>query len=238
MIQGQFQLQQGEFHFNVNFSFPNQGITVIFGHSGSGKTTLLRCIAGLIRAEGCLKINGEIWQDEQIFLPTHQRPVGYVFQEPSLFMHLNVEKNLHYGMKRVPITEQKVQLDNVVELLGITRFLKRHPKNLSGGEKQRVAIARALLTSPKILLMDEPLAALDIHSKAEILPYLEKLHAELSIPVLYISHSLQEVKRLADYLMIMKQGEITEHGKATNMLSHLDSLLKQVGWHDSPFVGF
>ena len=166
----------------------NVGVTALFGPSGSGKTTLLRCIAGLEHAAGSLHVNGETWQDDGIFVPTHQRPLGYVFQEASLFPHLSVRANLEYGLKRSPPAERKVQLEQVVEWLGLSRLIDRgDPSRLSGGERQRVAIGRALLTSPRLLLMDEPLSALDTTSKQEILPYLERLHREWRYPGAFMS---------------------------------------------------
>jgi len=225
IINGRFCLQQGNFTLNVDFHTVGRGVTAVFGPSGSGKTTLLRCIAGLERAQpGFLEINGCCWQDEShnFFLPTHQRQVGYVFQEASLFTHLSVRKNLEYGWRRIKPKQRKVAFTEAVELLGIASLLTRNPKRLSGGERQRVAIARALLTSPKLLLMDEPLAALDENSKAEILPYLEKLHQELSIPVLYISHTIQEVMRLADNILIIEKGQLIGSGALLDVLTRLD----------------
>ena len=224
-IQGYFHLIQGDFSLDLKFNIPSHGVTAIFGASGSGKTTLLRCIAGLERAKlGYLKVNEHCWQDEskEFFLPTHQRPIGYVFQEASLFSHLSVKKNLEYGLQRTQLIKRKVILDEVIELLGINYLLKRNPNRLSGGEKQRVAIARALLTSPKLLLMDEPMAALDDSSKAEILPYLERLHAELSIPILYITHTVAEVMRLADNILLIDKGKLIGSGTLSEVLTRLD----------------
>ncbi|MEK8018906.1 MAG: molybdenum ABC transporter ATP-binding protein [Candidatus Parabeggiatoa sp.] len=224
-LQGRFQLQQGKFTLDIDFHTPSQGVTALFGPSGSGKTTLLRCIAGLERAKpGFLEINGSCWQDESrgFFLPTHQRPLGYVFQEASLFSHLSVRKNLEYGQNRTPPKQRKVAFEEAVELLGVAPLLTRNPKRLSGGERQRVAIARALLTSPKLLLMDEPLAALDANSKAEIMPYLEKLHQALSIPVLYISHAIPEVMHIADNMLLIEKGKLIGSGPLLEVLTRLD----------------
>jgi molybdate transport system ATP-binding protein len=183
----------------------------------------LRCIAGLERAQGALQVNGETWQDEKTFVPTHKRPLGYVFQEASLFPHLSVRANLEYGLKRTPQAERKVPLQQVVEWLGLSRLIERgNPANLSGGERQRVAIGRALLTSPRILLMDEPLSALDTASKQEILPYLERLHRELNIPVLYVSHAMDEVARLADHLVLLEKGCVIASGALHATLARLD----------------
>jgi molybdate transport system ATP-binding protein len=222
-IRASFKLQLESFALDVSFSAPNRGVTALFGPSGSGKTTLLRCIAGLERAAGSLHINGDVWQDDTRFLATHLRPLGYVFQEASLFPHLSVRANLEYGLKRIPPSERKVPLEQVVEWLGLARFIERgDPAKLSGGERQRVAIGRALLTSPRLLLMDEPLSALDTSSKQEILPYLERLHRELNIPVLYVSHALDEVVRLADHLVLLEQGRVIASGALQQTLARLD----------------
>ncbi|MHB9101675.1 MAG: molybdenum ABC transporter ATP-binding protein [Sulfuricella sp.] len=224
-ISARFDLALGEFRLAAGFDAPGRGVTALFGPSGSGKTTLLRCLAGLERApDGYLEVNGEIWQDDSkgIYLPTHRRPLGYVFQEASLFPHLSVRRNLEYGWKRIPATQRRVGFDQAVELVGIGPLLARDPARLSGGERQRVAIARALLVSPDLLLMDEPLAALDMASKSDILPYLERLHDELSIPVLYVSHSPDEVARLADYMVLMDRGRSVASGPIKDMLARLD----------------
>ncbi|MDD5242075.1 MAG: molybdenum ABC transporter ATP-binding protein [Sulfuricella sp.] len=218
-----FALTLGKFHLDAAFDAPGRGITALFGPSGSGKTTLLRCLAGLERAPGGrLSVNGEIWQDENTCLPIHRRRLGYVFQEANLFPHLDVCRNLEYGWKRIPQAERRVGLDQAVELLGIGHLLERNPAWLSGGERQRVAIARALLVSPDLLLMDEPLAALDQASKADILPYLERLHDELEIPVVYIGHSPDEIARLADFMVLMAQGKSVASGPLKDMLARLD----------------
>ena len=222
-IRARFSLDRGGFTLDVDLDLPGGGITALFGHSGSGKTTLLRLMAGLERAEqGELAVNGQVWQDAASFLPTHRRPLGYVFQEASLFPHLNVRLNLEYGMKRVPVAERKVGLEQAIELLGIGPLLGRKPDSLSGGERQRVGIARALALSPRVLLMDEPLAALDLARKKEILPYLERLHDELDIPVIYVSHAPDEVARLADHLVVMDAGRAVASGPLTETLARLD----------------
>jgi molybdate transport system ATP-binding protein len=222
-IRAQFKLQLDSFALNADFSAPAVGVTALFGPSGSGKTTLLRCIAGLERATGSLQVNGETWQDGAKFLPVHKRPLGYVFQETSLFPHLSVRANLEYGLKRVAPAERKVHLKQVTEWLGLQRLIERgDPAKLSGGERQRIAIGRALLTSPRILLMDEPLSALDTVSKQEILPYLERLHRELNIPVLYVSHALDEVARLADHLVLLEEGRVIASGAMQETLARLD----------------
>lgn len=222
-IRAVFKLALGSFALDVDFIAPAIGVTALFGPSACGKTTLLRCIAGLERANGTLQVNGAVWQDDTRFVPTHKRPLGYVFQEASLFPHLSVRANLEYGYQRIATSERKVPLQQVVDWLGLGSILERgDPAQLSGGERQRVAIGRALLTSPRLLLMDEPLAALDSNSKQEILPYLETLHRELDIPVFYVSHALDEVARLADHLVLMEQGRVIAGGALTQTLARLD----------------
>jgi len=214
-----------DFSLTVTLVLPGRGVTAIFGPSGSGKTSLLRSIAGLEReSRGHLVVNGEVWQDDVkgILIPTHQRPLGFVFQEANLFEHLNVRRNLDFGLRRVPVSERRVSLDQAIELLGIEGLLQRQPGTLSGGERQRVAIARALATSPRLLLMDEPLASLDMHRKAEILPYLERLHAQLDIPVLYVSHAPDEVARLADHLVLLDAGRVTAAGPTRELMTRLN----------------
>ena len=214
-----------DFTLDVDLALPGRGVSALFGHSGSGKTTCLRCIAGLEKApEGLIRINGETWQDSAngVFLPPHKRAVGYVFQEASLFPHLLVKGNLEFGLRRIPAHQRRVQLDHASELLGIDHLLARDPATLSGGERQRVGIARALLTSPRLLLLDEPLAALDARRKSEILPYLERLHDELEIPMLYVSHSQDEVARLADHLVLLSDGKVLASGPIGETLARLD----------------
>ncbi len=213
------------FAVDIDLALPGRGVTALYGHSGSGKTTCLRCIAGLEKAHtGLIQINGEVWQDsaQGIFLAPHKRALGYVFQEASLFPHLSVRGNLAFGWKRIPGSQRKVQWAQATELLGIDHLLERRPDNLSGGERQRVGIARALLTSPRLLLLDEPLAALDAKRKNEILPYLERLHDELDIPILYVSHSQDEVARLADHLVLLSEGKALASGPIGETLSRLD----------------
>ncbi|ABM37350.1 molybdenum ABC transporter ATP-binding protein [Polaromonas naphthalenivorans] len=221
-IQAHFHLDWPGFTLDVNLELPARGVTALFGPSGCGKTTLLRCIAGLERApQGHLRINGDVWQSDKHWLPTHKRPLGYVFQEASLFPHLTVMGNLRYGMRRISQAQQ-VSLEQAVDLLGIAHLLERKPAGLSGGERQRVAIARALLTSPRLLLMDEPLAALDLARKNEFMPYLERLHGELDIPVIYVTHAPDEVARLADHIVVMEAGRAIASGPLTETLARLD----------------
>jgi molybdate transport system ATP-binding protein len=221
-MEGRFHIDYPGFTLDVDLTLPATGITALFGPSGSGKTTILRCMAGLERSsEGFLSVAGEVWQDRGIFLPTHKRPLGLVFQEASLFPHLSVQENLRYGMKRAGNAKGE-GFESMLDLLGIRALLDRAPGNLSGGERQRIAIARALLTRPRLLLMDEPLAALDMKRKLEILPYLERLRDELSIPVIYVSHSLDEVARLADHLVLIENGRVTATGPLTDILARPD----------------
>ncbi len=221
-IQARFRLAWPGFTLEVELELPARGVTALFGHSGSGKTTLLRCIAGLEQApQGRLLVDGEVWQGDGHWVPTHQRPIGYVFQEASLFPHLSVRDNLHYGLRRIP-SAQRQPLEPTIELLGIGHLLERKPNGLSGGERQRVGMARALAVRPRLLLMDEPLAALDLQRKQEILPYLERLHDELDIPVLYVTHSPDEVARLADHLVVMDGGKVIASGPLADTLARLD----------------
>ena len=224
-LQLKFELKRTDFVLNVDLRLPGRGVTALFGPSGCGKTTLLRCIAGLERASGSLMVNEHLWQDATHFTPTHQRAIGYVFQEASLFPHLSVRGNLQYGMKRAGGIS-KGTIDPIIDLLGIRALLDRKPDGLSGGERQRVAIARALAVDPKLLLMDEPLAALDLKRKQEILPYLDRLQATLEIPILYVTHSPDEVVRLAHHLVVMDAGRVVATGELANTLSQLDLPVK------------
>ncbi|WP_280187645.1 molybdenum ABC transporter ATP-binding protein [Delftia sp. PS-11] len=217
-------VQRTDFRLDVQLCLPGRGVTALFGPSGCGKTTCLRSIAGLERARGSVTVNGEVWQDDATgqWLPTHRRALGYVFQEASLFAHLSVRRNIDYGLRRTPPARRKVSQEQAVALLGISHLMERMPSTLSGGERQRVAIARALATSPRVLLMDEPLAALDAQRKAEVLPYLDQLHRELDIPVVYVSHSIDEVARLAQHMVLLRSGSIVAAGPAQELLTRLD----------------
>ena len=219
-----FDVRFPTFHLEVDVDVPMSGITAIFGPSGSGKTTLLRCLAGLERApNGFVQFGTDAWQDETIglCLPLYKRPIGYVFQEPRLFPHYNVRANLLYGYKRVPVEERRIAIDQVVDILGIGHLLERRIHKLSGGEQQRVAIGRALLTSPKLLLLDEPLASLDIQRKQELLPFIRRLHEELRIPVMYVSHAVAEILQLADRVVLLKEGTVIATGALNEMLTSL-----------------
>ena len=224
-IRARFLLQHPGFRLDVDLDLPSRGVSALFGHSGSGKTSCLRCFAGLDRPrEGYLQVAGERWQDSASgdFLPAHRRAIGYVFQDANLFPHLSVRGNLEFGQRRIAARERKVALDQALELLGIGHLLERLPSALSGGERQRVGIARALVTSPRLLLMDEPLASLDLKRKQEVLPYLERLHEELDIPVIYVSHAPDEVARLADHLVLLEDGQVRASGPLKELLLRTD----------------
>ena len=221
-VQLKYAVQRADFSLAVALDIPMQGITGIFGASGAGKTTLLRCIAGLEDAPGSdLIVAGERWQGENVSRPVHERNVGYVFQEPRLFGHLKVRANIEYGMRRRR-SDDGPDLAAVVELLGLGALLERWPNELSGGEAQRVAIARALLRAPEFVLMDEPLASLDVSRKDEILPFLDRLHAESSIPVIYVSHNIEEICRLCDHLVILDGGRVVADGELQSVLVQMD----------------
>jgi molybdate transport system ATP-binding protein len=219
-------MERGGFELTLDLALPARGITVLFGASGSGKTTVLRCVAGLERArEGLVRIGASVWQDDAagVFLPAWQRPIGYVFQEASLFEHLTVRQNMRYGLKRSGSNDAARELESALRLLGIERLLERMPAQLSGGERQRVAIARALATPPRLLLLDEPLAALDHARRQEILPWLERLRDELNTPMLYVTHSADELARLADHLVVLDHGRVKAEGPAAAALAAIDS---------------
>jgi molybdate transport system ATP-binding protein len=222
-ISAQYAGVLGRFELDVAFEVPMRGITALFGPSGCGKTTILRCVAGLNRLPGRLVGGGEVWQDDAAgkSLKPHERAVGYVFQEASLFAHLSVRANLRYGHRRAlkKGTPETIRFDDVVELLGIGHLLDRATGELSGGERQRVALGRALLAQPRLFLMDEPLSALDRMTKEEILPYFEALRASLSIPVLYVSHDISEIERLADHMVLLDSGRVIATGRLNELLA-------------------
>lgn len=219
-------LPRADFELAVDLHLPDRGITVLFGASGCGKTSVLRCVAGLERArEARVVVADEVWQDDAqgVFLPAHRRALGYVFQEASLFGHLDVMGNLRYGLRRARSKGAESTLDTALALLGIEHLLHRSVDGLSGGERQRVAIARALATSPRLLLLDEPMAALDQARRQEILPWLERLRDELHIPMLYVTHSADELARLADHLVVLERGQVKAAGHADAVLASLES---------------
>jgi len=212
----------GEFSLDIAFRTPMQGVTALFGPSGCGKTSILRSIAGLHHIPGEIVVGTEIWQDAKQFRPPHQRSIGYIFQEASLFQHLSVRKNLTYGQRRSKASGTRIHFDDVVDLLGLSHLVDRDPAHLSGGERQRVSIGRALLSQPRLLLMDEPLSALDRMAKDEILPYFEALHAKLSIPIILVSHDIAEVERLADHLVALRAGRVVSSGPLNQALTDPD----------------
>ena len=215
------------FALQVNVELPNT-VTAIFGESGAGKTSLLRVIAGLNKVKGAqISIGDEVWQDDHSFVATHDRQLAYVFQDAGLFPHLSVLANIDYAAKRSCSSKASGRENpeenrkELYELLNISRLLNRMPGNLSGGEKQRVAIARAMVQRPKLLLLDEPLSSLDQSRKNDVLPYLEALCAELNVPALYVSHSLDEVSRLADYMVVLKNGSVAAHGSLIDVVNDM-----------------
>ncbi len=225
-LQVQLRLPRVDFDLQVDLQLPDRGITVLFGPSGSGKTSLLRCVAGLEKARAArVVVAGEVWQDDAagVFLPTHRRALGYVFQEASLFEHLDVQGNLHYGARRARSPQAAQTLQAAIGLLGIADLLQRRPEQLSGGERQRVAIARALATAPQLLLLDEPMAALDQARRQDILPWLERLRDELHIPMLYVTHSADELARLADHLVVLERGRVMGAGPVGEVLSAVNN---------------
>ncbi len=224
MIDAALRLARAGFTLDVALRLPSRGVSALFGPSGCGKTTVLRALAGLERAAGRVLLDGEPWQDDAAgtFVPTHRRAIGYVIQEAALFPHLDVRGNLDYGRRRAGGGAGRIALDQAVELLGIGALMARRPDTLSGGERQRVAIARALAANPRLLLMDEPLAALDAARKAEVLPYLQRLHDELALPIVYVSHAIEEVTRLARQVVLLEQGRVIAAGAPAELTARLD----------------
>ncbi len=223
MLEIKVKKQLGQLPLSANLQIPAQGVTALFGLSGSGKTSLIQLIGGLTKPdEGSISLNGRLLVDTEknVFVPTNKRHIGYVFQDARLFPHYRVLGNLTYGMKNPDPDKVK----DIVELLGIGHLLKRYPITLSGGEKQRVAIGRALLTDPEILLMDEPLSALDLPRKRELLDYLDKLAKNIQIPILYVTHSLDELLRLAEQVVLLDEGKVKAY-----------DLLEKV-WHSPEFA--
>lgn len=222
-IEARFAGAVGGFRLNVALRFPARGVTALFGPSGSGKTTILRCVAGLQRLPGRLLVGGETWQDDArgVFRRPHRRRLGYVFQEASLFPHLSVRGNLLYGARRAG-GAPGLSFAAAVEMLRLAPLLDRAPAALSGGERQRVAVGRALLSQPRLLLLDEPLSALDQGAREEIIACFEVLHRELSIPMLYVSHDLAEVARLSDQLAVLSAGALLAAGPVREILERLD----------------
>ncbi|MCS0504372.1 molybdenum ABC transporter ATP-binding protein [Ancylobacter mangrovi] len=224
----------GGFSLEAGFAAPTSGVTALFGRSGAGKTTIIQAVAGVVRPDsGRIAIDGEPFFDSArgIDVPIEARRAGYVFQDARLFPHMSVERNLRYGERRSRTKERPIRFEAVVELLGIGHLLARRPHTLSGGERQRVAIGRALLAQPRLLLMDEPLAALDAARKAEILPYLERLRDEMRLPILYVSHAIDEVLRLADMVVALREGRLVAAGPVGEVMS-APEILPVVGRFD------
>ena len=222
-----FRFARGSFMLDVDLDIPG-GVTGILGPSGAGKTTFLRLIAGLERApNSAVRLGERTWEQRspRIFVSTHDRGIGFVFQEPSLFPHLNVRHNLEYGWKRTPATARTTSWDQAIDLLDLSPLLDRAPSTLSGGEGQRVAIARALLTGPTLLCLDEPLANIDPEQRHDVLSYLERVPTEINIPVIYVSHNREEVVRLVDYLVLLRDGSVEAQGPLDEVLADLASPL-------------
>ncbi len=212
------------FKLDVGFELPGRGFSALFGPSGSGKTTCLRAFAGLLRAQGSLRVRGEVWQDDArgVFVPPHRRSVGMVFQQGALFPHLSVRGNLEFARRRAPHGRPRVGFEQLLALLSLEPLLARMPAHLSGGERQRVAIGRALAASPSLLLLDEPLAGLDLKRRAELLPCLQALQAELDIPALLVTHAPEEVAQLARHVVLLEAGSVRGGGPAAEVLTRLD----------------
>jgi molybdate transport system ATP-binding protein len=224
-MRASLQLTKGSFILNGELSIESAGVTALYGPSGCGKTTLLRALAGLEpQALGRIEVDGKLWQDSEagVFLAPHLRPIGFVFQEGRLFEHLNVEGNLRFGLNRTPKTNRRVSFGAVVEQLDLEPLLGRGTASLSGGEQRRVALGRALLRSPGLLLLDEPLSGLDAERKSAILPYLERIQQTLAVPIIYVSHSLDDIIQLADELVCMESGRLVSHGPLETQLTRLD----------------
>ena len=227
MISARVNHRQGDFNLDVSFE-AGAGVTALFGPSGSGKTSLVQMLAGLTRPDNALITFGDtVWNDtkNRIFVPPHRRRIGYVFQEGRLFPHLTARQNLHYGRFFAPRSERAraITEDDVVALLGIEKLLDQRPSTLSGGEKQRVAIGRALLSAPSLILMDEPLSALDRSRRQEIMPYIERIRDEIKIPVIYVSHALEEVARLANHVILLEEGRLKAEGAPQHVFPELQS---------------
>jgi molybdate transport system ATP-binding protein len=226
-VSAELELTLGAFRLELALEAPSQGVTVVIGESGSGKTTLLRCLAGLEPAvRGRVAVGGEIWLDSErgTVLPPHRRRVGFVFQDASLFPHLSVRRNLEYGLRRTPRADRSVGLEEAVSWLGVGPLLERRTERLSGGERQRVAIARVLLSSPRLLLLDEPLASLDPVARVEILGLLRALFQRTRVPVLYVTHARSEAVQLADHVVLLDRGGIRAEGPLRDVSLRADAV--------------
>jgi molybdate transport system ATP-binding protein len=223
-IKARLRAQLGAFALDVDIEANGPGVIGLFGASGSGKTTVLRCLAGLHRASGVVRLNGDVWQDEAagVFLPPHRRGVGYVSQEADLFPHLSVRDNLRFAQRRAPQENNASVWEDAMDWLAVGPLLARSVANLSGGERQRVALARALIARPKLILMDEPVSALDEPARHEVLGYLEAALDKLALPVIYVSHSLTEVARLSSQLVWLVDGHVSDTGSVSQVLGRID----------------
>lgn len=225
-IRARFQLQKNNLDLSVDIDIPSTGITAITGASGSGKTTLLRLLAGLESSDsGSMCIDGFDWQDKKDFVPTHKRDISYVFQEDNLLPHLSVRDNLKYAHAR---SHTATSHPDLINILDIDNLMDSMPHELSGGERQRVAIARALGGSPRLILMDEPLSSLDQKRKNIILPFLERIHQKISTPIIYVSHSKEEILRLSDYIVEMDDGKVINQGASRDIINDIESINTQV----------
>ncbi len=238
MISLNVQLQKGDFQLQAEFKVPAKGVTAVFGPSGCGKTTLLRAIAGLEKETlGTVNIAGEQWQSPERTTPVDQRGVSVVFQSPGLFPHLSVEENLLYGRNRLKKDSKLIDIKKLYSVLGVDKLLHRSPQGLSGGETQRVALGRALLAEPKLLLMDEPLSALDSATRSQLMSFLEGFFQQIDIPVFYITHSTEEVARLADNLLLMNTGKVSDYGPIQEVLGKVEGGLSSSDTAFSVFTG-
>jgi molybdate transport system ATP-binding protein len=220
-VQAKIRLKRGEFLLAVDLSLPADSISVVFGRSGSGKTSLLRSIAGLESgSDNRIRVSGSTWQDDLICLPVHERRVGFVFQDSRLFSHLRVAENIRYGMKRSGANVPSDFFDRIIKMLEISHLLERLPEELSGGETQRVALARVLAPMPDLLLLDEPLASLDAEGRNNILPFISRIRSELKISVVYVTHSLDDVVRIADWLILLEAGQVASAGPVNDILTN------------------
>lgn len=225
------------FQLDLDVELASHKVTAIFGPSGSGKTTILRCLAGFSPCKGLIIVNGHVWQNEHKTLETHRRTLAYVFQEPSLFSHLTVKENLLFAQKRARRKKAIVNFDELIPLMQLTTLLDQFPYQLSGGEKQRVAIARALLAQPDILLMDEPLAALDGKRKLDILRYLQTLQKRFHLTVIYVSHSISEIAQIADDVLVLESGKVISKGPVTDIFSQMEVVKKEFQQASSVILG-
>ena len=224
MIDAQLALAYPGFGLDVELQLPGVGFSALFGPSASGKSSCLRALAGLQRARGRLQVGDEVWQDDarNVFVPPHKRALGMVFQQPALFPHLSVRGNLEFAYRRVPAGERRVDFEQVIALLDLAPLLERRPARLSGGEAQRVAIGRALVASPRLLLLDEPLASLDLPRRAELMACLQRMQSALDVPAIYVSHAPEEVAQLTRHLVLLEGGRVRASGATAELLTRLD----------------